>query len=143
MSIILPLCKNLCGESVNLNGTDGPPSKEMSSKNSSTSTREKSQLMHLASGLAMQDRNRDGKASKKSDELEIGHGVGVSDGGGMTALALGGRSFWPMAKALAIPARRLISRRASGVRREARLWPPSAPFWTNQARVNSLGSGIR
>ena len=51
MSIDLPLCKNLCGESVNLNGTDGPPSKEMSPKNSSTSTREKSQLIHLASGL--------------------------------------------------------------------------------------------
>lgn len=48
-SIVLPLCQNLCGVGITFNGAHGSPSEQLPSKYSSTSAREKSQLIHLFS----------------------------------------------------------------------------------------------
>jgi hypothetical protein len=45
-SIVLPLCQNLCGVGITLNGADGSPPEQFAAEYSATSAREKSQLIH-------------------------------------------------------------------------------------------------
>jgi hypothetical protein len=44
-AVVLPLCKNGCGVGIKFNGADGSPPEELSPEYSSTSAREKSQLI--------------------------------------------------------------------------------------------------
>jgi hypothetical protein len=47
-SVVLPCDKYITGVFVELDGTDGSPSEQFASEYSSTSAREKSQLIHIA-----------------------------------------------------------------------------------------------